>query len=391
MSLLRSWSQWRQYKKLSWRWRNILVYSESGQDWHHFEPIICDLTGRLKRLVCYVTSDPADPGLLQQITGMKAFCIEAGWFRTIFFQLCQADTMLLTMMDLGNLDLKRSLYPVYYIYMFHGMGSTHMVDFENSYDNYDAIFCVGPHQVEEIRKRESLRNLPAKYLFEHGYHRLEQLLEKSRGKNSRLRDGDKPVILVAPTWGDDSIFNRCGAELVRVLLDAGFHVIMRPHYHTLRLSPGLCEGIAAQYNDHDDFEYIESMGERDSLFRSHLLISDWSAMAIEYALGLEKPVLFIDLPQRIRNKNWQELDIEPIESAIRGQVGSILLPEALDQAPERIHALLQHPETLRDRISNLREQSIYNLGSSVPMAAEEIVRLADQRAAMRTAGSFSNA
>lgn len=391
MSLLRNWSQWRRYKKLSWRWRNIVVYSESGQDWHHFEPIICDLTSRLHRLVCYVTSDPADPGLQRQITGMKSFCIEEGWFRTIFFQLCQADTMVLTMMDLGNLDLKRSLYPVYYIYLFHGMGSTHMVDFENSYDNYDAIFCVGPHQVEEIRKRESLENLPAKHLFEHGYHRLEQLMEESRGKNNRLQDGDQAVILIAPTWGDDSIFNRCGAQLVQVLLDAGLHVIMRPHYHTLRLSPGLCEGIAAQHNDHDDFEFIERMGERDSLYRSHLLISDWSAMAIEYSLGLEKPVLFIDLRQRIRNKNWRELDIEPIESAIRQQVGSILLPEALDRAPERIHALLQHPETLRDRIRNLRERTIYNLGSSVPMAAEEIMRLADQRAAMRTAGSFSNA
>ena len=31
-----------------------------------------------------------------------------------------------------------------------------------------------------------------------------------------------PVVLVAPTWGDTSIFNSCGEELIRVLLDAGY-------------------------------------------------------------------------------------------------------------------------------------------------------------------------
>ncbi len=391
MSLLRNWSQWRQFKKLSWQWRNIVIYSESGQDWHHFKPIITDLTGRLGRQVCYVTSDPSDPGLGLENPAMKSFCLEEGSFRTIFFQVGEADTLVLTMMDLGNLELKKSLYPVYYVYIFHGMGSTHMVDFEDSYDNYDSIFCAGRHQVQEIQKRESLQKLPAKHLYEHGYHRLELLMDEASHKNSWLQPGEKPVVLIAPTWGDDSIINRCGAELVQILLDAEFHVIMRPHYHTLRLSPGLCEEIVARHCDDDNFEYMDQMGESDSLFRSHVLISDWSAMAIEYALGLEKPVLFIDLPRRIRNKKWRELEIEPIESSIRERVGSILKPEALAQAPEQISLLLRHPAAFRHQIVSLRERTIYNLGSSVTAAAEEIARLADQRAAMRVAGEFSHA
>jgi YidC/Oxa1 family membrane protein insertase len=390
MPLLRNWSQWRQFKSLSWRWRNIVVYSESGQDWHHFQPIIDELTGDRERPVTYVTSDPLDPGLVQDNPRLKAFCIEEGWFRTIFFQVCQADTLVLTMMDLGNLDLKRSLYPVYYIYLFHGMGSTHMVDFENSYDNYDAIFCVGPHQANEIRKRESVAELPAKHLFQHGYHRLEELMSEAHGNNIRYQPGEKPVILVAPTWGEDSIFNRCGNLLVQLLLAGGCRVIMRPHYHTLRLSPGLCESIRVQFEGNPDFEYIDAMGESDSLFRSHLLICDWSAMAIEYALGLEKPVLFIDLPRRIRNENWQQLDIEPIESSIREQVGDVLDPDALELAPARIQALLQNPDVFRERITRLRGQLIYNLGNSVSEAAGEIARLADERAALRSAGSFNH-
>ena len=64
------------------------------------------------------------------------------------------------------------------------------------------------------------------------------------------------------------------------------------------------------------------MEESDSLFESDLLICDWSAMAIEYALGLGKPVLFVDVPPRVRNPNYAELGLEPMEMRIRRELGA---------------------------------------------------------------------
>ena len=89
--------------------------------------------------------------------GLHAFRIGAGAVCTWFFQTLKADVMVLTMLDLQNFHLKRSLHPVHYVYVFHSMGSTHMVDHENSYDHYDSLLCVGPHHVEEIRRREQLQ------------------------------------------------------------------------------------------------------------------------------------------------------------------------------------------------------------------------------------------
>jgi hypothetical protein len=66
------------------------------------------------------------------------------------------------------------------------------------------------------------------------------------------------------------------------------------------------------------------MAESDSLLESDVLISDWSAMAIEYALGLGKPVLFVDVPPRVRNPNYAELGIEPMEMRIRRELGTVL-------------------------------------------------------------------
>jgi hypothetical protein len=67
-------------------------------------------------------------------------------------------------------------------------------------------------------------------------------------------------------------------------------------------------------------------------------------MALEYALGMEKPVLFIDVPRRIRNPDWQELGIEPIESAIRSKIGTIISPEHIQQVDEKIYGLLARKE-----------------------------------------------
>src|SRR5690606_13476687 len=141
---------------------------------------ISELNTRLQRKVCYVTSDRNDPGLVYQHPNYQSVFLPEGLFLTAFFQMNQSDVFVLTMMDLGNLHLKRSLHPVHYVYLFHSMGSTHMVDHANSFDHYDSLFCTGPHQIKEIRRREELKGLPAKHLFDYGHPRLEQVLHEGR-------------------------------------------------------------------------------------------------------------------------------------------------------------------------------------------------------------------
>ncbi|MFC1695596.1 CDP-glycerol glycerophosphotransferase family protein, partial [Pseudomonadota bacterium] len=292
-------------------------------------------------------------------------CIPEGLFQTIFFQVNQSDVFVLTMMDLQNLQLKRSTYPVHYIYLFHSMGSTHMVDNENSFDHYESLFCTGPHQVKEIRKREELRGLPAKHLFDYGHPRLEQVIEQ--GLQYR------PQVLKI----------ECSPQVGAISTAAGYRVIMRPHYQSNRRTPEVIAALRDAFAGHERFEYIAQMGETDSILRSDILVSDWSAMALEYAMGLEKPVLFVDVPRRIRNPNWRELDIEPIEAAIRTQVGEIVSPDSLQEATAAIERLISDPERFRHRMHELRDTLVFRLGHSIPDGAQEIVRLADEQLAAR--------
>ncbi len=385
-SLIASWRHYRRFSKLPRDSREIVFYSESRQDWHHFAPIIDQLTRVLGRTVCYVSSDAGDPGLSGGNPRLLSFYLRKGLLRIVFFQLLDADVTVLTMMDLGNFELRRSARPAHYVYVFHSLGSTHMADFANSYDHYDTILCAGPHHLREIRRREELQNFAPKQLLEHGYARLEELLAEraSRPRNPR---GDPPTLLIAPTWGDVSLLNVCGEKLVEILLDAGYRVIVRPHYMTARQSPELIARIVGRFGGNPRFEYVDLMGETESLFRSDLLICDWSAMAIEWGLGLEKPALFVDVPPRVRNPGFRDLGLEPLEASIRSEIGAILDPARLEEAPGTIEKLLANPEQFREKMAALRARSVFNLGRSAEAAGREIARIAEARALERRRGT----
>jgi YidC/Oxa1 family membrane protein insertase len=383
---MRAWQNWRSYRrfqKLPPHDRSIVFYSETHQDWHHLQPLIDFLVGPLGRRVCHVTSEPSVP-LPPGPPGLRSFRVGSGALCTWLFQTLRADAMVLTMLDLDTFHLKRSLHPVHYVYVFHTMSSTHMVDLESSYDHYDSVLCAGPHHVEEIRRREQLKGLAPKRLVPSGYPRLERLVELAAGRPRR--PSGSTTVLLAPTWGEESTLPVCGEPLIAALLSGGIHVILRPHYQTVRLAPRLVERMIHRFGSDPCFRYVDRMEESDSLFESDLLISDWSGMAIEYALGLGKPVLFVDVPPRVRNPKYGELGLEPIEMRIRRELGRILPLDQVSEAPRHVAALLHEASAFRDRSVALRERWTFNFGRSVEVGAREIARIADERAGAGAAG-----
>ena len=379
MKFFREWQSYRAFKALPRADKRIVIYSESGQDWHHFAPVIESLTADSGESICYLTSDPGDPGLSAGNDRIRGYCIGDGIVRTICFQWLEADVMLMTMVDFNKLQLKRSVHPVTYAFMFHSLVSTHMADHADSYDHYDAILCAGPHHLKEIRKREKMLGLPAKQLFEHGYHRIEHLLSERHPPPEWRETGDIHVLL-APSWGEQTILNTCGMKLTRILMDAGFTVTLRPHYQTRWTTPEKIDQITDRYSDHPRFRLMEQMGETDSLYDSHVMITDWSGAGMEYGMGLEKPVIYIDLPPKARNDWWPQLDIEPFESSVRDKIGALIAPDQLELVPETIRRLLGDADQFREHVGRLREDCVCNLGSSSAAAARAIVELADQAA-----------
>jgi len=380
---LKDWRGYRAFKKLPRDRRRIVVFSESAQDWHHMRGVLDDLTGRLGETICYVASTRDDPGLHQDNERILPVCVGDGFFRILFCQTLDADVVVTQLLDLDNLDLKRSVNPVHYVFMFHSLVSTHMADHADSYDHYDTILCAGPHHEREIRRREELADLPAKQLLPHGYARLEQLLSERREPPPINNDADIHVLL-APSWGEQSILNAFGLELATVLLDAGFRLTLRPHFQTRWQTPEVIDRIVARHSDNTRFKLVEQMSDSDSLFDSHVMITDWSGAGMDYGFGLEKPVLYFDVPPKSRNESWQSLGIDPLEMQVRDKLGRLMPPDSVADAPQVIRDLVAEPDAFRRGVQTLRAGCVYNLGSSATAGGDAVKAIADRVTAGRS-------
>ena len=62
--------------------------------------------------------------------------------------------------------------------------------------------------------------------------------------------------------------------------------------------------------------FEQNVAGHDSLLASDVMISDWSGAALEYAFGLEKPVLFIDMPKKINNPEHDRIDCPPLANGL---------------------------------------------------------------------------
>jgi YidC/Oxa1 family membrane protein insertase len=359
--------------------RRIVFLAESGQDWHHFRPVLEHLTGPLGQTVLYVCADPDDPAFRAAMPRLSPLCIGRGFWRIWFCQHLEADVLVTQILDLGNLELKRSVHPVHYVFLTHSLVSTHMADHADSYDHYDTILMCGPHMEREIRRREQMRGLPPKRLVPHGYGRLDELIATRRDPPAVRGDADIHVLL-APSWGPETILPVCGLEITDTLLGAGFRLTLRPHFQTRWQTPQVIDRIVAKHGGHPRFTLVERMAEKDSLFDSHVMITDWSGAGLDYGLGLGKPVVYLDLPVKSRNDSWRELGIEPLEMRAREKLGALLPPGELARLPALVRELVRDPARFRADAARLRAEWVYNVGGSGIAGAEAIAAIARELA-----------
>ena len=363
-SFFSNWSHMDDFLSLPPSHREIVFYSEGSNDWVHFYPVIKHLIHTDQRIICYLSSSPDDPGLHTNSSNISQFLIGKGIIRTFLFRKIKASVFVMTLPNLGTYYLKRSVHPVHYVYLFHNMVSSHMTFKPGAFDYFDTIFCVGPHHIDEIRKTEILNGLPKKQLFKHGYGRLDSILKEVKIHHHSSSNNEQPNILIAPSWGKHGLLETKGMELVEILLNAGYYVVVRPHPETTKRSPKVINSIQKRFSNHPNFFLEGTIASLKSLLQSDLMISDWSGVALEYAFGLEKPVLYVDIPKKINNHDYNDLEIIPLEEKIRSQIGAIISPLELSNLSSEIENLCLNIDQNRKKIQTIKEETVFNLGKS---------------------------
>ena len=363
--------------------RSIVFYSESSVLLYPYaEQIIKELEKRDQK-ICYVTSSKDDPIFKNENKKIKVFYIGDGSIRSKFFWELKAKVLITTMPDLENYWLKRSIvFPVHYIYLFHTMDSTHMEFKKGAFDHFDSIFCVGPYQIQELRATEQLYNLKQKNLVECGYGLLDKLLKSKplHTQQNLASKNNKKKILIAPSWGKQNLLETVGIDLVKILLDAGYHVTVRPHPMSIKKSSKIIKKIREKFEGNSDFILDTNTSSFEQLFSSYALITDWSGIGFEYAFVCERPVIYVDVPKKAHNKEYDKIQFVPLEVGIRDKIGEIISINNLESMPERIEFLYGHVNEFQNKIKKIRDDTVFNIGESGQAAADEIIQIINEMA-----------
>lgn len=349
--------------------RVITFYSEGRNYWSYLEGLLLNVLNNSDYTVCYICSSDDDPGLDLSHPRLVTFRIGEGFVRDWMFANIDTKMMVMTMPDIHQYQVKRSLHDVHYVYVQHSLASLHMVYRPGAFDYYDTVFCAGPHHIKEIRAIEKLYNLPEKILFEHGYARLDSILSESKKRPKKKKMAADPIhYLLAPSWGGNGTVELgYGDKIVDALLAKGARVTFRPHPQTIKFALDKVQLIVDKHQSNEMFTYENNVRGQDSLHESDVMIGDWSGAALDYAFGLNKPVLFVDVPRKINNPYYEDIKIEPFEVHMRDIIGAVISPKNIDEILDT--KALEIP-------SGLAEKYAYNVGHSDEVGADELLALA---------------
>ena len=367
--------------------RSIVFYSESSVILYPYvEEIIRELQNRDQK-ICYLTSSKDDPILKNENKNIGVFYIGDSEIEKMkFFLRLKAKVLIMTMADFGTYHIKRSkAFPVHYIYTFHSINSP-LMGFDSgkiskgAFNHFDTIFCVGPHQIQEFRATEQLYNLKQKNLVECGYGLFDKLirLRSSFPQQNFLSKNNKKKVLIAPSWGKQNLLESTGIELIKILLDAGYDVTVRPHPMTIKKSPKIIKQIK-EFEKNPDFLIDTNTSSFEQLFSSYALITDWSGIGYEYAFGCERPVIYVDVPKKAHNKEYEKIQLVPFETSIRDKVGEVVSPQNIETIPERIEFLYGNDNNFENKIQKIRNDVIFNIGESGKVTANEIIRIISEK------------
>ena len=368
------WKEVKRFEKLDQKHRASGFYSENEYDFIFFKSIVEKLTQEYDTKICYVTSSKTDPMLNCNDKNILPFYIGDGVAHKNFFINLKATILVMTMPDLETFHIKRSkVYPVHYVYIFHSLNSTQRAYRSTAFDNFDTVFCTGNYQIIEIQERERKFNLKKKKLVKHGYGRLDALINQVQNTNIKNDISTNKVVLVAPSWGANGLIETKGQEIVHLLLNSGFDVILRPHPMTIKKSNKVIQKIEKEFKDNLNFKLETDIRNMESWFLCDCMISDLSGAAIEYAFAFEKPILYVITPQKIVQEI--EIGLVPLEEKIRTEIGEIVSLSQLSLIPSKINQFLLSQNKFKEKIQKIREETVFNIGNSGDQGAKHLLEL----------------
>ncbi len=268
----------------------IAIYADDKRYFKIFEPVCREMDKRGMDVV-YFTASEDDPAFDCHLDHLRVECIGKGNASFTRLNFLNATILLSTTPGLEVYQWKRSKGVRYYVHLPHAASEITLYRMFGI-DYYDAILLSGDYQVNDVRALEALRELPEKEIVTVGIPYMDEMAK-------RLQEvGDVPAhertVLLAPSWGPSAIFSVYGKKILDVLLQTGYHIIVRPHPQSFTSEKEMLDELMTAYPDSDQLEWNRDTDNFDVLRRSDILISDFSGVIFDFTLIYDKPVIYTD-------------------------------------------------------------------------------------------------
>ena len=79
-------------------------------------------------------------------------------------------------------------------------------------------------------------------------------------------------------------------EILDILKDKPYRIIVRPHPQQVRLRAELMEALRNKFKEADNIELQTDFSSDSTVFEADIVVTDWSGIAYEYAFTTEKPL-----------------------------------------------------------------------------------------------------
>ncbi len=323
----------------------IAIFSDSKRYWNIFEPI-CDEFEKRGKPIHYMTASPDDPALAKAYEHVTCEFIGEGNRAFGKLNFLSADILFSTTPGLDVYQWKRSRDVSWYVHIPHASSDITLYRMFGI-DYYDAVLLSGQYQVDDIRALEKLRNLPEKELKIVGIPYMDEM-RKRLIQAPPLGEHEKTV-LVAPSWGTSGILSCYGGKIIDALKNTGYHIIIRPHPQSFVSEKELMDKLMAEYPESDMLEWNRDNDNFDVLYRSDILISDFSGVIFDYALIYNKPVIYADTHFDKSPYDCCWLDKELWCFEILSQIGIPLSESEFPEIKQVIDNCIENPAFARGR------------------------------------------
>lgn len=355
--------------------KELIFYSEKSGFYKYFKNTIEYILEHSDIVIHYVTSDPKDAIFSQEHPQIKPYFIDDNRLIPLFMKV-DSEIMVMTTPDLDNFHLKRSYVKkdVEYIYMVHGLLSTNMVTNKGAYDHFDTIFCVGQHQVNEIRETEEMYHLPEKTLVECGYGLFDDMLAAYQKEHKE--SGESKYILIAPSWQEDNILESCIDEMLSELIKSEYFIVIRPHPEFIKRYPGKISRLVSLYGEgkYDNISIQTDFSSNNTVFDADLLITDWSGIAYEFSYVTKKPTLFVNTKMKVLNDEYMKYEHRPLDITLRDKIGVSLEKNEMCQVGEVVKSLLEdETEAYISNIDEIVRKYVFHIGHSGEIGGQYII------------------